>query len=43
MRTIVDIAAARSRLEAMLADLERSIAILRGETPENIVNPSYRP
>ncbi|MER7545463.1 TraR/DksA family transcriptional regulator [Actinomadura sp.] len=35
MRTIVDIAAARSRLEVMLADLERSIAILRGETPEH--------
>lgn len=31
----MDIAAARSRLEAMLADLERSIAILRGETPEH--------
>ncbi|MFA1544834.1 TraR/DksA family transcriptional regulator [Actinomadura chokoriensis] len=27
-------AAARSRLEAMLADLDRSILILRGETPE---------
>ncbi len=31
----MDIAAARSRLEVMLADLERSIAILRGETPEH--------
>ncbi|MFA1540810.1 TraR/DksA family transcriptional regulator [Actinomadura monticuli] len=30
----MDTAAARSRLEAMLADLDRSIAILRGETPE---------
>ena len=34
VRTIVDTAAARSRLAGMLADLDRSIAILRGETPE---------
>ncbi|CNG47639.1 DnaK suppressor protein [Mycobacterium tuberculosis] len=34
MRTIVDAAAARSRLTGMLADLDRSIAILRGEGPE---------
>ncbi len=34
VRTTVDTAAARSRLEAMLVDLDRSIAILRGETPE---------
>jgi DnaK suppressor protein len=30
----VDTAAARKRLEAMLADLDRSIAILKGEHPE---------
>ncbi|MFC6878570.1 MULTISPECIES: TraR/DksA family transcriptional regulator [Actinomadura] len=30
----MDTAAARSRLEAMLADLDRSIAILKGEHPE---------
>ncbi|MEU8341336.1 transcriptional regulator, TraR/DksA family [Actinomadura meyerae] len=30
----MDTAAARSRLEAMLIDLDRSIAILRGESPE---------
>ncbi|WP_030164978.1 TraR/DksA family transcriptional regulator [Spirillospora albida] len=30
----MDTAAARSRLEAMLDDLDRSIAILRGEHPE---------
>lgn len=30
----MDTAVARSRLTAMLADLDRSIAILRGETPE---------
>jgi RNA polymerase-binding transcription factor DksA len=35
VRCIVDAAAARSRLEVMLADLDRSIAILRGETPEH--------
>jgi DnaK suppressor protein len=29
----VDTAAARSRLDAMLEDLDRSIAILRGEVP----------
>ncbi len=37
MRCIVDTAAARSRLEAMLADLDRSIAILRGETPSTTI------
>src|SRR5690348_13127925 len=31
---LVDAAAARSRLEAMVEDLDRSIAILRGESPE---------
>lgn len=30
----MDTAVARSRLTAMLADLDRSLAILRGETPE---------
>lgn len=30
----MDIAVARSRLESMLDDLDRSIAILRGESPE---------
>ncbi|MBO2459048.1 TraR/DksA family transcriptional regulator [Actinomadura violacea] len=30
----MDAAAARSRLEAMIEDLDRSIAILRGESPE---------
>ncbi|WP_165965997.1 TraR/DksA C4-type zinc finger protein [Actinomadura sp. 7K534] len=30
----MDIAVARARLEAMLEDLDRSIAILRGESPE---------
>lgn len=30
----MDTAAARSRLESLLEDLDRSIAILRGESPE---------
>ncbi|WP_207933459.1 TraR/DksA C4-type zinc finger protein [Actinomadura sp. GC306] len=30
----MDTAVARSRLEALLEDLDRSIAILRGESPE---------
>ncbi|MEW2358376.1 TraR/DksA C4-type zinc finger protein [Spirillospora sp. NPDC029432] len=30
----MDTATARSRLEAMLADLDRSIAVLKGEHPE---------
>ncbi|TDC75061.1 TraR/DksA C4-type zinc finger protein [Actinomadura sp. 7K507] len=30
----MDTAAARSRLESMIEDLDRSIAILRGESPE---------
>jgi len=31
----VDTATVRSRLEAMLADLERSMAILKGEAPDS--------
>jgi RNA polymerase-binding transcription factor DksA len=34
VRTTVDTAAARNRLEAMLTDLDRSIAILKGEHPD---------
>jgi len=34
VRTTVDTAAAHKRLEAMLADLDRSIAILKGEHPD---------
>ena len=36
----MDAAAARSRLEAMVEDLDRSIAILRGESPEREHSPA---
>jgi DnaK suppressor protein len=36
----VDTATARTRLEAMLADLDRSIAILRSEHPERELSPA---
>ncbi|TDB86182.1 conjugal transfer protein TraR [Actinomadura sp. KC216] len=36
----MDTAVARSRLESMRADLDRSIAILRGESPERDSSPA---
>ncbi|WP_433327310.1 TraR/DksA family transcriptional regulator [Spirillospora sp. CA-294931] len=36
----MDIATARARLEAMLTDLDRSIAILKGEHPERDNSPA---
>ncbi|GLW62374.1 hypothetical protein Arub01_06180 [Actinomadura rubrobrunea] len=36
----MDTAAARTRLQEMLADLDRSIAILKGESPERENSPS---
>ncbi|GAA2122202.1 TraR/DksA family transcriptional regulator [Actinomadura napierensis] len=36
----MDAAAARSRLQAMIEDLDRSIAILRGEGPERDPSPA---